>query len=142
MYYRNHPFILKEKYRLVALIAFLFITVGLKAQNINLKAENTAIRDVIEKLQTDYGYSFSIRTSEVDVNKTISINVTNADIKSVLDKIFATSKVSCQIDGKLISITKENPTQPRKTAVVNGQVIDDIGPVIGASVIVKGTKRV
>lgn len=53
MYYRNHPFILKEKYRLVALIAFLFITVGLKAQNINLKAENTAIRDVIETLQTN-----------------------------------------------------------------------------------------
>lgn len=141
MYYRNHPFILKEKYRLVALIAFLFITVGLKAQNINLKAENTAIRDVIETLQTNYGYSFSIRTSEVNVNKLISINVTNADIKSVLDKIFASEQVSCQIDGKLISITEGNPTQPRKTAVVNGQVIDDIGPVIGASVIVKGTKK-
>lgn len=141
MYYRNHPFILKEKYRLVALIAFLFITVGLKAQNINLKAENTAIRDVIETLQTNYGYSFSIRTSEVNVNKLISINVTNADIKSVLDKIFASEQVSCQIDGKLISITKESQAQPRKTAVVNGQVINDIGPVIGASVIVKGTKK-
>ena len=94
MYYRNHTFILKEKYRLVALIAFLFITVGLRAQNINLKVENTAIRDVIETLQTNYGYSFSIRTSEVNVNKLISINVTNADIKSVLDKIFASEHVS------------------------------------------------
>ena len=109
MYYRNHTFILKEKYRLVALIAFLFITVGLRAQNINLKVENTAIRDVIETLQTNYGYSFSIRTSEVNVNKLISINVTNADIKSVLDKIFASEQVSCQIDGKLISITEGNP---------------------------------
>lgn len=118
----------------------MFVAVGMQAQNISLKAGNTSIREVIETLQKDYGYSFSIRTSEVDVEKPVSIDVTNADIKTVLDKVFAGSKVSYSIDGNLISVTEAAPPKKQKNATVTGQILDDVGPVIGASVLIKGTK--
>ena len=121
------------------LLLSMFVAVGMQAQNISLNTGSTSIREVIETLQKDYGYSFSIRTSEVDVEKTVSIDVANADIKTVLDKVFAGSKVSYSIDGKLISVTESAP-KPQKNATVTGQVLDDVGPVIGASVLIKGTK--
>ena len=140
MDYQNKTFVSKGRCRLMTLAVSLFMAVGLQAQNITLKTDNAAIREVIETLQKDYGYSFSIRTSEVDVNKIISLNVTDADIKTVLDKIFASSKVSYSIEGNLISITESAPPKSKKNAIVKVQVLDDVGPVIGASVMVKGTK--
>ena len=122
------------------LVLSMFVAIGMQAQNISLKSGDSSIREVIETLQNDYGYSFSIRTSEVNVEKPVNIDVANADIKAVLDKIFAGSKVSYSIDGKLISVTEAAPQKPKKNATVTGQVLDEIGPVIGASVMVKGTK--
>ena len=141
----NHkPFILERWGKLFTLAISLFMALNLQAQDITLKAEGVAIREVIETLQQNYGYSFSIRTSEVDVNKIVSVNVTNSDIKTVLDKIFSTSTVSYSIEGKLISITEATTVrqvQPRRNAKVTGQVLDDAGfPVIGASIVIKGTK--
>ena len=93
----------------IVLVLSLFVVTCLHAQNINLRTGKTTIREVIETLQKDYGYSFSIRTSEVDVNQNISIDVKEADINSILDKVFPGSKVSYSIDGNLISVTKAAP---------------------------------
>lgn len=90
------------------------MAVSVQAQDITLKVNGTAIREVIETLQKNYGYSFSIRTSEVNVNKPVSIDVKNADIKVVLDKIFASGNISYNIDGKLISVTEAAPTKTKK----------------------------
>ena len=89
----------------------MFVALGMQAQNISLNTGATNIREVIETLQKDYGYSFSIRTSEVNVEKPVSIDIKNADIKTVLDKVFAGSKVSYSIDGNLISVTEAAPPQ-------------------------------
>lgn len=128
----------------IILILSLFVTIGLNAQSITIKTGRTTIRDVIETLQKDYGYSFSIRTSEVDVNKTINLDVADADIRTVIDRIFVGSKVSYSIDGNLISITETvSPKEdsPKKNARISGCVVDNAGiPVIGAAVMVKGTR--
>ena len=134
------PKTIKRLRALAAIAVSLFMAVSVQAQDITLKVNGTAIREVIETLQKDYGYSFSIRTSEVNVNKPVNLDVKNADIKVVLDKIFASSNISYNIDGKLISVTEAAPTKTKKNATVKGQVLDEIGPVAGASVMVKGTK--
>ena len=73
----------------IILVLSLFVAVSMQAQDITLKVDKTPIRDVIETLQKDYGYSFSIRTSEVNVDKTVSINVKDSDIgRAVLSRRF------------------------------------------------------
>lgn len=131
--------------RLCMLGAALVWVAGASAQPISLTMRDATIRQVIEKLQKEYGYSFSIRTSEVDVNKKISVTVKDADIRKVLDTVFAGEKVAFTIDGKLISITKAagkaSPASDRPISV-SGVVLDEQGvPVVGAAVIVKGTTQ-
>ncbi len=129
------------------LAAMLFWTVTASAQSINLSMNDATIREVIEKLQKDYGYSFSIKTSEVDVTKRISVSVRNADIRSVLDKVFEGLNVAYTIEGSIISVTEAAPTSaPKpdtgKPAVIRGTVVDDGGaPVAGATVILMGTTQ-
>jgi len=121
----------------------LFLSVSAQAQRITLKADGNSIREVIEMIQKDYGYSFSIQTRAVDMSRKITFSVKDADIKTVLDKIFAASKVMYTIDGKLISITEAAPPNKteQKKSIIRGQVVDEVGPVAGASVMVKGTKK-
>ena len=122
----------------------LFLSVSAGAQDLTLNVRGASIREVIEKVQKEYGYSFSIRTSEVDVDKRISLSVKDADIKTVLDQIFAGSMVSYTIDGNVISVTEATArpvAEPQKTRTVTGVVLDEEGiPVPGASVMIKGTK--
>lgn len=131
--------------RFCMLGAALVWVAGASAQPISLTMRDATIRQVIEKLQKEYGYSFSIRTSEVDVNKRISVTVKDADIRKVLETVFAGEKVAFTIDGKLISITKdvrETKAAPGKPVTVSGVVFDEQGlPVVGAAVIVKGTTQ-
>lgn len=141
----NHnPFGRRGFSRLFTLAFALFLTVSLQAQDITLKVSGTTIREVIEKLQKDYGYSFSINSSEVDVNKKVSISVSDADIRTVLDKVFAGTPVTFKIDGKLISVTEASVQQNvrrDKVAQISGSVVDEFGePVPGAAVLIKGTK--
>lgn len=123
--------------RFCMLGAALVWVAGASAQPISLTMRDATIRQVIEKLQKEYGYSFSIRTSEVDVNKRISVTVKDADIRKVLETVFAGEKVAFTIDGKLISITKdvrETKAAPGKPVTVSGVVFDEQGlPVVGAA---------
>lgn len=125
-------------------VLLLWVT-ATSAQSIGLSMSGVTIREAIEKLQKEYGYSFSIRTSEVDVNKKISISVKDADIRNVLEKVFAGEKVAFTIDGKIISVTGVTPAQEQNAnqpATIRGVVVDDQGlPVIGAAVIVVGTSQ-
>ena len=125
-------------------IALMWIA-GAAAQPITLSMRDATIRQVIEKLQKEYGYSFSILSSEVDVNRKVSVSVRQADIRTVLDTIFAADRVTCTIDGKLISVARavEPETKsPATPATIRGVILDEEGhPVVGAAVIVKGTPR-
>ena len=134
-----------KKIQTMAFLAFFLLqSLVATAQDITLKLNNVSQREVIEEIQKSYGYSFSIRTSAVDVSRKISISVKNADIKDVLDKVFAGDNVTCKIDGKIISVTekvlpKQENAKPSTFTVV-GTVNDNLGePVAGASVVIKGT---
>ncbi len=124
------------------LAAMLVWAAEVSAQPITLTMRDMTVLQAIEKLQKEYGYSFSISTSEVDVNKKISVSVKDADIRNVLEIIFAGEKVTFTVEGKLISVTKNvgKESVPGEPAAIGGKVLDEQGqPVVGAAVIVKGT---
>ena len=81
------------------------VTLPLAAQNISLRARDITVLEVMERLQKDYGYSFSMEAGTVDVNRKVSISERNVDIRTVLDRIFggedaAVSGVYRQPSGK------------------------------------------
>lgn len=134
-----------KKIHSLVFFAFIFLSsVTLSAQKIDLELNNVSIQEVVEKIQKNYGYSFSIRTSDVDISRKISVSVQDADIRDVLDQIFTSDKVVYKIDGKIISVTEavKQAAVPERTLKLSGVVVDAEGsPVIGAAVMQKGTSN-
>ena len=47
------------------------VTLPLAAQNISLRARDITVLEVMERLQKDYGYSFSMEAGTIDVNRKV-----------------------------------------------------------------------
>ena len=135
---------MKKIHFLIFFASFFLSSVMASAQKIDLELNDVTIQEVVEKIQKDYGYSFSIRTSDVDISRKISVTVEDADIRDVLKQIFVSDKIECKIDGKIISVTEAAAVQtaPERPIKVSGVVVDAEGvPVIGAAVLQKGSSN-
>ena len=115
----------------------LMLCIGANAQ-INLSLRNVKVSDAITVLNRTQGYSVSVNSGDVDLNKVISVNASGASITDVLDQIFAGQQVTYIIDGKSISVSKGESTA--KPAPVTGVIVDQNGePLMGAGILIKGT---
>lgn len=112
------------------------------AQTIALKMRNVTVKQAMDELKEKSGYSFVFSSQDFDTSKKISVSVDNEDVREAIRQITEGQDVTYEIEGKDIiirKITQQNvPTGKKKT--VTGTVLDPTGePVIGASIIVKGT---
>lgn len=118
------------------------------AQDITLQLQNVTVKEAIEALHKTKNYSVVIKSSEINMNKKVSVNAKNAPINAVLDQIFVGQNVSYTINGHSIIISKktdtgqQKPDDKKKRQTIAGIVYDEEGnPVIGASVIIKETTQ-
>ncbi len=122
-------------------VGALLITTGAWAQNINLSLKNATVMQVVERLQKDYNYSFSIQANDVNVSKVVSVVAVNASIDDVLKQTFVNQSVVWNVNGNVITVAKGTPaanTSP-KSVDFKGVVLDDQGaPVLGATVVITG----
>ena len=122
---------------LILTFAALMLSIGASAQ-VNLSLKDVKVSDAITSLNRAYGYSVSVNSGDVDLNKVISVNASGASITDVLDQIFAGQQVTYIIDGKSISVSKSDPKT--KPAQLTGVVLDENGEALmGAGILIKGT---
>ena len=122
---------------LLLVFAALMFSIGANAQ-INLSLKNVKVSDAITALNRSQGYSVSVNSGDVDLNKVISVNASGASISDVLDQIFAGQQVIYIIDGKSISVSKGKPKA--EPSPLTGVVVDENGePLMGAGIRIKGT---
>lgn len=137
-------FLNKNLFRKMKLMLFLiFVTfsqlsaVNTYAQSatINLQLSNVSLKEAIKAIEKQTEFVFFYRTEELDVTKTVNLNIHNGNIVEVLNKTF--SDYSYQIENKKILLTlKAN----QKTNQISGVVADITGlPLIGANIVQKGT---
>ena len=118
-------------------VAALMLGISANAQ-INLSLKNVKVSDAITVLNRTQGYSVSVNSGDVDLNKVISVNASGASITDVLDQIFTGQQVTYIIDGKSISVSRGEPRT--KSAPITGVVVDENGePLMGAGIMIKGT---
>lgn len=111
-------------------------------------AEITQVMSDIEK-QTDYLFIYD-QAVNVKIRRTVKAD--NQKVSTVLDNLFAGTNISYELKGKHILLTKETasskksdhatlPTTPKKQKIT-GRVVDANGePVIGATVMERGTNN-
>lgn len=138
---RNCAFVAK----FVALAALLLCTgLQLGAQNISARMRNVTVQKAIEYLQREYGYSFSVKTDEVDVSRTVSISAAGADIDGVLAQLFAGQDVEYAVSGKMVTVgasPKSEKAQQKKSKewILSGKIYDENDdPMVGVVVMEKG----
>ena len=124
-------------------------------QTITLEEENTAIIEVINKIEVSTKYRFVYNTKFVDLQRKVSINLKDASIEKVLTHLFDDTNTAYQISRETQIIlkhkkveksshntanNKQSTTLQNQQVIINGTVIDETGqPLPGANIKVKGT---
>ncbi|MGE4587720.1 MAG: SusC/RagA family TonB-linked outer membrane protein, partial [Mangrovibacterium sp.] len=116
------------------------------SQNIRLSLNhsNTTIRKVLEDIEDKTDFYFMYNSEFVDVERNVSIQVSERTISDVLNILFAHTGIQFKIEDRQIALTENTynlrTLQPRQFITVTGIITGTGGnPVPGATIVVKGT---
>lgn len=109
---------------------------------INIEARNQTVNSVLEEIEKQTEFSFFYNNKHVELKRIISISTTQGSIFEILDKVFAGTNVKYSVlDKKIVLSTELDGVQQNKQKVT-GRITDASGePVIGASIMEKGTNN-
>lgn len=126
---------------LLALVLLLNASIMASAQQITVNLKQVKLVRVLDAITEQTGYPFYHSRPAVNPDEIVSLDVTNEKLETALNKLFAGTNVQYEIDnGKIYLKQRQNP--PQQTRAVSGKVTDSSGmPIIGATVIVKGTTK-
>ena len=111
------------------------------AQHVSLTMNNVTVKQAMDALKKQSGYSFVFSSEDVDTKKKVSVDADDQKVEDVVRQILDGQSVTYEIKGKNIvvrSIVQTSSSQQKKT--ITGTIVDPSRmPVIGANVMVKGT---
>jgi len=127
------------------LLGLLQVSASVYSQQTNLilKLENTNVEQVLKKIEEQSKFYFLYRSDLLKEMPPVSIQVNNAKLEDILDKILVPNGFSYEIEDRVVVIKKDTENAaplPVEQRGVSGTVKDKSGePIPGVSVIVKGT---
>ena len=120
--------------------ALLFPLSTILAQNVRVTIRENKVKmeQVISSIERQTRYLFGI-DDDVNTDLLVTVNVENEPLKKALDEMVRGTDIAYSVEGTNILLFR-NSVQPGRAAKISGQVVDAKGvPIIGASVIVRGT---
>ena len=121
--------------------ALLFPLSALRAQNVRvtIRENGAKMEQVISAIERQTRYLFGI-DDDVNTDLPVSVHVENEPLKKALDEMVRGTDISYTVEGTNILLFRRANTSKERPVTVTGRVTDAKGqPVIGASVIVRGT---
>lgn len=140
---------------LIVLFACLFAAPSMAASDIKTQSAKVTItvvdktvRKVIELIEQQTDYLFVYNKREVNLDRNVSIDYSDATVKDVLTALFASTDTGWKIEGNNILLmhvdrqAAQGSASAQKQNTVTGVVKDAAGqPVAGASVLIAKTGR-
>jgi len=123
----------------IAVLFFLSIPVQLYSQDqkITFSNKQAKISTLFEEIEAQTGMTIAYNAAVIDVNKTLSVDVSNKTLTEALTEILKNTNTTFSIQGKQIIISQSGNQSKKK---ITGVITDVSGePVIGATVKIKGT---
>lgn len=116
---------------------------GFGQKKLNLTFQKTEIASILSTIEKTTTYRFLYNNNLKGVKLKVNLNVKDADVKQVLDEMFANTGLTYQfMENDLIVIKEADGSGEQAQAVVTGKVTGDAGVALqGVSVQVKGTNR-
>ncbi len=98
---------------------------------------------VLEDLKAKTGYSFIYHADLIPQDMTVSLKLDEVSLESLLDAILVEAGFEYTIEGRIVAVNKgRNVQQPGRPITITGLVRDSNGggPIIGATIVIKGTQ--
>lgn len=120
------------------------------SQTITLAQNNVSLKKVFREIEKQSGYQFFYKDRLIRQTGTISINVKNATVETVLNECFKNQPLSYTLLDKIIVVKPKKQLEfispiavlPAPVNIVRGTVKDEQGnPLAGVSVLIKGTTK-
>lgn len=120
-----------------------------QSQGITITKKNAKISEVLDAIEQQKGIIF-VTEKDVDLDKTVSIELKNADIDTALKQLFPKNSVTWKTSGVNVYLSTvkaqagpggKTPASAKKPLKATGRVVDSDGEFLpGASLMVSGTK--
>lgn len=123
---------------------FLFLAVSAFAQEgkVTISLSDASLKEFFNAIEGQTHYTFSYRDAEVEGKAPLTVNVKNADLVLLLKTELSRVQLRHSLVNGKIVITPAIQEKDDLQTVLTGHVVDRSGqPVIGASVLVKGTVK-
>ncbi len=127
---------------LSAAVCLLALTVSAGAQDgkVTIDLSNASLKEFFNAIEEQTPYTFSYRDSEVEGKQPVTVKVKDAALAALLATELSKVQLKYALVNEKIVITPVPQGQNGAPFVLTGRIMDKSGqPVIGASVLVKGT---
>ena len=132
----------KNSLKIAFLLCFLISVQFVFAQNqtIDLNMTDKPLSEIFKSIEKQADISVDFDETQINIHQKISVNIKNKKLTDALSMILSPLKYKYAIQGKHVIITNEKNRQKSESIV--GFVKNPNGePLIGASVLVKGTNN-
>ena len=139
----NHAFQSSKFLRALLVLFFMTVSVQWTFAQLNLNVSRTTLGTVIEQIKSQSKYQFfyddKLATMAVE-----NVKVKNSSIEDAVNAILKGKNISFKVEDNIIYLSEKSSApqegnQQGKEHTITGQVSDDMGPLIGVNVLVKGT---
>lgn len=116
-------------------------SVRINGQNISIQVNDQPLKEVIKSIESKSNYRFFYNESFADLNKPITVAISDKPVTEVLDNLFEGSKVSYKVlENNLIVIALVSELQQLR---ITGRITDASNgdPLAGVYIMVKGTTQ-
>lgn len=140
--------------KLTALLVIIAISQALATNSysqgtrLSLNMNNTTVKNVLMEIEKNSEFFFMYSNELIDVNRRVSINLSDKKVSEVLDEVFRDTNVKYDIKDRQIILSpaqQENVGSvytSQQPVLVRGSVSDESGsPIPGATVMQKGTSK-
>ena len=139
-----------KKHLIVLLLMAVFCCGNVYAQHkqtVTVQVENANLKQVFAAIESQTTYHFSYRDEIIDKRQDITLNMTKAPVERVLNRALMKRNLAYRVVSEKSIVIYDKDSEPDVTGQkhaskrkITGRVIDSSGePIIGASVMVKGT---
>ena len=118
----------------ILFLAIMQVSANSLAQKVSIKANGQTLSTVLDQLSNQTGYDFAYTSKTIKSAKSVTINVKNEELSSVLTKIFNDQPLEFTIKDKFVTVTLKKPAflDKLKAALdipitVTGKVTDTTG---------------
>lgn len=120
-------------------LLLLFVSLSAHSQ-ITVSVRNESLRASLKRVEQASVYKFFFNENLPELNQQVSFNVVNASIDQTMQVLLSGMAITYNQEKNNIIVLMKKSREQQQSKKVSGMVVDEKGePIIGASVMVKGT---